>query len=144
MYTQPAAIGIGGAYCLAVPEHPDAALVRDALRALGRGDVEAMVQTLASDVEWHEIGRAEPVRGNEAVAALFGGPPLPDSEVTTEIHDVVANGDHVIALVRAEARRGTRRLDYRTAEMFHVRDGKITARWAFSDDTAASLAFYAN
>ena len=26
-------------------------------------------------------------------------------------------------------------LTYRTAEIMHIRDGKVTARWAFSDDT---------
>jgi ketosteroid isomerase-like protein len=32
---------------------------------------------------------------------------------------------------------------YRTAEIMHFRDGKITARWAFSDDTAAINEFFA-
>jgi len=56
---------------------------------------------------------------------------------------VVANDDHAIALVQATARRGGRTLTYRTAEIFHVRDGKVTARWAFSDDTAAINEFFA-
>lgn len=98
---------------------------------------------LADDVEWHEIGRADPIRGKDSLAALYGGSQEPDSQLTTEIHDVVANDDHVIALVQATARRGTRSLEYRTTEIFHVRDGKITARWAFSDDTAAITEFFA-
>jgi ketosteroid isomerase-like protein len=31
---------------------------------------------------------------------------------------------------------------YRTAEIYHVADGKVTARWAFSDDTAAINEFF--
>ena len=31
--------------------------------------------------------------------------------------------------------RGDKSMTYRTAEIMHVRDGKVTARWAFSDDT---------
>jgi ketosteroid isomerase-like protein len=28
------------------------------------------------------------------------------------------------------------------AEIYHIRDGKISARWAFSDDTAAINDFF--
>ena len=124
-------------------EHPSATLIREGLHALNRGDIQAMADMLADDVEWHEIGRDEPIRGKAALTALYGGAPVPDSEITAELHDVVANDDHAIALVRATARRGGQTLTYRTAEIFHVRDGKVTARWAFSDDTAAIIAFFA-
>jgi hypothetical protein len=124
-------------------EHPSATLIREGLAALNRGDIPAMVDMLADDVEWHEIGRADPIRGKAALAALYGGAAVPDSEISAELHDVVANDDHAIALVQATARRGGRTLTYRTAEIFHVRDGKVTARWAFSDDTAAINEFFA-
>ena len=55
----------------------------------------------------------------------------------------MANEDHAIALVTATAHMGGRSLTYRTAEIYHVRDGKISARWAFSDDTAAINEFFA-
>jgi len=124
-------------------EHPSATLIREGLGALNRGDIPAMADMLADDVEWHEIGRADPIRGKAALAALYGGAAVPDSEISAELHDVVANDDHAIALVQATARRGGRTLTYRTAEIFHVRDGKVTARWAFSDDTAAINEFFA-
>ena len=124
-------------------EHPSATLIREGLSALNRGDIQAMADMLADDVEWHEIGRAEPIRGKAALAALYSGAPVPDSEITAELHDVVANDDHAIAMVQATARRGGRTFTYRTAEIFHVRDGKVTARWAFSDDTAAINEFFA-
>jgi len=47
------------------------------------------------------------------------------------------------ALVEAAATRGGRTLRYRTAEIFHIRDGKVVERWAYSDDTAAIIAFFA-
>ncbi len=51
-------------------------------------------------LHWHEIGGAQPVRGKAALAARFGGdgPPF---DITAEPHDVVANDDHVVALVPA-------------------------------------------
>jgi len=66
-----------------------------------------------------------------------------DFTITVELHDVTASNDHVVALVKAHATRGDAVLDYNTAEIFHVRDGKISERWAFSDDTARITAFFA-
>lgn len=124
-------------------EHPSATLIREGLEAFNRGDIQAMADMLADDVEWNEIGRAEPIRGKAALADLYSGTPEPDADITAEVHDVVANDEHAIALVNATARRGSRTFTYRTAEIYHVHDGKVTARWAFSDDTAAIKEFFA-
>ena len=123
-------------------DHPNAVLVRRSLEALNSGDMESMVALLDDDVEWYEIGRAEPIRGKAALAQRIGSG-LSDTQFSGVIHDVVANDDHTIALVETTATRGGRSLTYRTAEITHVRDGKVTARWAFSDDTAAINEFFA-
>lgn len=125
-------------------EHPNATLVRQSVEAINSGDLAAAAELLSDDVEWHEIGRAEPIRGKAALAAMYGASaPDPGFAITVEVHDVAANDEHAIALVTAHATRGGKTLTYRTAEIFHVRNGKITARWAFSDDTAAINAFFA-
>jgi uncharacterized protein len=123
-------------------EHPNAKLVRTMMEDLNSGDVQGMADMLADDVVWHEIGRDEPVRGKEALAARFTGPNAPDYEITGELHDVVANDEHTIALVNATAKRDGRTFNYRTAEIMHIRNGKITERWAFSDDTEAINEFF--
>jgi len=123
-------------------DHPNAAMMRAATEAVNAGDMQAMTDLIADDVEWYEIGRSEPTRGKQALAERFMSGSR-DWEVTTKVHDIVANDDHVIALVEAHATRNGKTLDYRTAEITHVRDGKITARWAFSDDTAAIVDFFA-
>lgn len=117
-------------------------LIRDALDALNRGDNQAMADMLADDIEWHEIGRAEPIVGKEALGARYMAADAPAYEIRGELHDVLANDDHAIALVTATAQMGGRTLTYRTAEIFHIRDGKISARWAFSDDTGAINQFF--
>lgn len=126
-------------------EHPNATLVRGMLESMNRGDMQGMSDMLADDVEWYEIGRDEAIHGKAALAARYGmgGGTAPDFEISGELHDVVANDDHTIALTTAHARRGGRTLDYRTAEIYHIHDGKITARWAFSNDTAAINEFFA-
>lgn len=123
-------------------EHPNAALIRQMTEAMSRGDMQAASDALADDVEWHEIGRDEPIRGKDALAARFGEMPE-GASITLDVHDVLANDDHTIALVTATASMGDQSLTYRTAEIHHIRDGKITHRWAFSDDTERINRFFA-
>ena len=123
-------------------EHPNVTLVRQALEALDSGDMASLLDTaVADDIVWHAIGAPEPIRGKEALRELMTGDP--GFEIRGTTHDVVGNDEHVVALVDATATRGGRTLQYRTAEIFHVRDGRLTERWAFSDDTAAIEAFFA-
>jgi ketosteroid isomerase-like protein len=118
------------------------AILRQAFDALQSGDPQSVGELLADDVEWHEIGRTEPIVGKEALAARYASA-MPGWNITGELHDILANEDHAIALATATATMGGKSLTYRTAEIFHIRDGKIAARWAFSDDTAAINAFFA-
>ena len=126
-----------------MPEHQNAVLARQMTDALSRGDMQALEGFLADDVIWHEIGRSEPRRGKAALRAAGPGGGAVDYKITCTLHDVVANDDHTIALVDATATRGGKTFTYRTAEIYHIRDGKIAERWAFSDDTAAITAFFA-
>ena len=116
-------------------DHPNAAKLRAAAEAMDRsGDMTSEMDMLADDVVWHEIGSAEPIRGKQALLERFAGMPE-GAGIKTETHDVVANDEHAIQLVTATATMGDQELVYRTAEIYHMRDGKITERWAFSDDT---------
>ncbi len=122
-------------------EHPNAKLLRDMADRMKAGNFEAAADVLADDVEWHEIGRSEPTRGKQALAQRYAES-VGDFEIEANLHDVVANDEHAIQLMDVTARRGGKTLEYRTAEIYHMSDGKITARWAFSDDTAAIVAFF--
>ena len=124
-------------------EHPNAAILRRALEALDSGDMQAGMDLLADDVEWHEIGRAEPMRGKQALAERYMTAEGPGFEIKGDLHDVLANDEHVVGLVNATATKDGKEFRYRTAEIVHVKDGKITARWAFSDDTDAINRFFA-
>ena len=124
-------------------EHPNVTAVRKTVDAMSGGDMQAMAEGLADDVVWHEIGNPNPVRGKAALAERWSSGGLGEFEFTSSAHDVVGNDDHVVELAETTVRRGDKSLSYRTAEIFHVKDGKITERWAFSDDTAAITAFFA-
>ena len=81
-------------------------------------------------------------RGKEALIERFAGLSQGGS-ITVEVHDVLANDEHTIALVTATATMGDESLTYGTAEIMHIRDGKVTERWAFSDDTDRINRFFA-
>jgi ketosteroid isomerase-like protein len=124
-------------------EHPNATLVRQYLERQELSDIDAMAEMLADDVEWHEIGRAEPIRGKAALAERYMGSGQPEWKITGgEVHDVIGGDDHTVALLSANAEWGDKTLSYRVAEIYHIKDGKVTARWAFSDDTEAINTFF--
>ena len=129
-------------------EHQNVALVRRAMQAMNEMDMSkadeemAVVDAfMADDIVWHEIGRAEPRRGKDELRATMGE--MGDVTIQYDLHDVIANDEHAIALGTATATRNGKTLEYRTAEIFHIRDGRAVERWAFSDDTAAIIAFFA-
>lgn len=116
-------------------DHPNAAKLRAAAEEMERsGDMMSHVDMLSDDIVWHEIGSDQPLRGKQALIERFSGMPE-GASIKTDSHDIVANDEHAIALVTATATMGDQELVYRTAEIYHMRDGKITERWAFSDDT---------
>ena len=124
-------------------EHPNAAWFREMSAKVDAGDFQAMMDALADDVVWHEIGSDQPLRGKEAVVKRWTSGDLADVQFTGTTHDIVANHQHTIALVETTVTRNGGSLTYRTAEIMHVRDGKIAERWAFSDDTGRINEFFA-
>ena len=121
-------------------EHPNATVVREMNAAMQTNDVDGIVSRIADDVVWHEIGRAEPVRGKAALAENMAG--FAGYDIKWDVHDITASDDHVVALGTAVVNKDGRSLTYRTAEIYHVKDGQVTERWAFSDDTKAITDFF--
>ena len=122
-------------------EHPDATVVREMNEAMNAGDTDGAAARLADDVVWHEIGRAQPRRGKAELAGSMAE--FQDYDIQWELHDLLASDDHVIGLGTATAtKKGGGSLTYRTAEIFHVKNGKVAERWAFSDDTKAIADFF--
>jgi ketosteroid isomerase-like protein len=121
-------------------DHPNVGVVRELMEAFNSGDDDRIRSGMDDDVKWHMIG-GETVVGLEALAGAMSAMD-DDFTIETEVHDIVGNDEHVVALVEATVRAGDQEFSYRTAEIMHVQDGKITERWAFSDDTAAINEFF--
>jgi uncharacterized protein (TIGR02246 family) len=125
--------------CHHLGDHPNAALFRSAFDLFNAGDAEAFASLLAEDVVWHEID-GERMHGRDAVASSMSG--MEGAEFEGSLHDVVGNDEHVVGLVEAHVKAGEEKISYRTAEIMHVEDGKVTDRWSFSDDTQAIIEFF--
>jgi|HubBroStandDraft_1064217.scaffolds.fasta_scaffold07194_3 ketosteroid isomerase-like protein len=119
--------------------HPNEDLIRAGFAAYGRGDLTALQRDyFAPDITWHFPGRSDFAGdhvGVDAVAGLFvqlgtrsGG------THRIELHDVIANDDHVVALHTTRAERGEKKLEVNAIQVFHVQDGKVTEAWTHHGD----------
>jgi ketosteroid isomerase-like protein len=123
-------------------EHPNVAMVREGFEAFRTGDTGWMDDHLADDVVWHVGGNSKwagAYQGKANVLDFFqrqaqaaGSPPEVD------IHDVVGNEGHVVALgtARATAADGSS-AEWRYTQIFHIKDGKATEVWGMAENDAA-------
>jgi ketosteroid isomerase-like protein len=121
-------------------------LAQSAYEAFGRGDIAALAEVMADDIEWVNPGdRDDPnagtFRGKEAVLGWFGGLASTLDFSTFEPREFIAQGDKVVSLVYAEAtvRDTGRALANHEAHVWTFRDGKL-ARFQNYQDTAAVAA----
>src|SRR5262249_49759490 len=107
-----------------------------------RGDIQAaLAEIMSPDVVWHVPGRgplAGDLAGLEAVGAHFARlAKLSGGTARVEVHDVLANDEHVVALHAVRTERAGKKLDLNALHLFHVRDGKITEVWTVHHDLYA-------
>ncbi len=122
-------------------------LVQSAYEAFGRGDMAALAEVMADDIEWVNPGdpagdpNAGTFNGREAVLGWFGGLASTLDFTTFEPREFIAQNDTVVSLVYAEAtaRDTGRALVNHEAHVWTLRDGKI-ARFKNYQDTAAVAA----
>jgi uncharacterized protein len=128
--------------------HPNEDLVRETFAASGRGDIDALRdQYFADDMRWHFPGRSPLAGDSEGAAQVVGGFfgrvfELSGGTFRAELHDVVANDEHAVALFTAHADRAERTLEDRTVEVLHIRDGKLAEVWLYPADLYASDEFW--
>jgi uncharacterized protein len=59
-----------------------------------------------------------------------------------DVHDVLANDEHAVALCTLSASRGTKSVETPVANVSHIRDGKVTEFWGATTDPQASIDFW--
>ena len=128
-------------------DHPNAELLKKGYAAFASGDMAVLTELFADDVTWHVSGNS-PIsgthRGREAVFAVFARTgQLSGGTFKIDVHDVVANDVHAVALTRATASRQGKQYDAMDTDVYHVSGGKVTEFWSFAEDTKKADEFWA-
>jgi ketosteroid isomerase-like protein len=125
-------------------EHPNVELYRRVTEAFQSGDIDAVKAALAPGLRWHEAGNAE-VMGREAVLQQMSRA-VKRIDGYVAVHDVLANDDHVLALINVALRKPDgSEIAYPAIEVAHISDGLISERWCFMDACPPDVnAFFAD
>lgn len=102
------------------------------------GDAEGLKTVLDENIYSLGLGAVDATHGIEALVAGFpeGG------EFEVEVADVHSEGDRVSALLHVKATYGDQSISYDIAEWGTYRDGKMTERRVYSNDTARIMEWF--
>lgn len=121
-----------------VTDHPHAHAYLRAKAALESGDVDGFLAWLAPDVAWWDVGSTEPIVGRAKFAAQLRD--VGSVSVVEEIHDLLANDEHLVALIHAQVEHAGEAFSLSWAEVHHFDDaGRVTKRQAFPSDIAKAV-----
>jgi ketosteroid isomerase-like protein len=127
-------------------DHPNLDLMRRGYEAYQNGDMDTINELFADDVVWHIAGRspiAGDYRGKEQVFGFFGTlQERSNGTSTVEVHDLLANDEHGVAIVIESASRNGN--DYRgnATHVLHLKDGKVTEFWDAHPDQHSADEFW--
>jgi ketosteroid isomerase-like protein len=103
-------------------------------------------ELFSDDVVWHAPGHnllSGDFHGKEAVFANFQKvAELSGGSFRIDIHALLADDEHAVALTHVTGEREGKTLDDNTVQVFHVKDGKVTEQWLHPGDMEASDAFW--
>lgn len=114
-------------------EHPNVERLRKGYAAYSTGDMAVLTELFAEDTLWHIAGRS-PVsgdyKGRDAVFGFFGKlMELSGGTSKVEVHDLLANDDHAVAIVTGTGTRNGKTLNSPDVHVFHMRDGQVAEFW---------------
>jgi hypothetical protein len=122
-------------------DHPNVATFRSIYAAFTSGDMATLATFFDEGVVWHTPGRhplAGTYEGRAATLASFAEEfELSGGTYGVEVRNVLANDDHIVALLHATADREGKRLDQDYAIVFEVRGGKVRVAWEVWKDQPA-------
>ena len=125
--------------------HPNAELIRKGFEAFATGDMATLDAIMADDIAWHASGTgvvAGDFVGKQAVFGSFALIPQETDSFSQDIHAIVADDDHTIALVSATATRRGKTVTLSQVLVFHVENGKAKEVWLTPFDQAAADDFW--
>ena len=125
----------------------NANLVRRGYAAFSTGDMAALSELFAGDAVWHVPGSGSlsgAKRGPDAIQAFFGAlMARSGGTIKITLHDVTGGDEHTVALHHEFAESGSNRVDQNAANVFHVRDGRVSEVWELHDNPASNAWLWA-
>jgi len=114
-------------------EHPNVDLLRKGYAAYSSGDMETITALFADDILWHVAGRsplAGDYKGRDQVFGFFGKlMELSGGTSKVEVHDILANDEHGVAIVTGSGSRNGKSLNSPDVHVFHMRGGQVVEFW---------------
>ena len=122
-------------------------VVQNAYGAFGRGDIPAVLDLIAHDVEWTFRGSeglpyTGTFRTREAISHWFESIPKVDEILAFEPKEFISAGDHVTVLgwERTKARPSGKIFEAEWVHIFRVHEGRIVRFWGMYDTEASAVA----
>jgi ketosteroid isomerase-like protein len=114
-------------------------------RRMYTGD-DAERARIAANIIWHVPGH-NPVSGDyhgfEEYTQLMPSRMAPLTSWSFEVHDVMVNGDHVVATVSLKGERRGKQVDLRGAHIMRMNEqGQVVEGWGFTSDQDALDEFF--
>lgn len=126
--------------------HPNEELLRRGYDAFSKGDLETVLSVFDENIRWHVPGRsglAGDYRGLGEVSEFFGKlAERSGGTFSIEVHDVLANDEHVVVLAVSRAERDGQQYAGMGAHVWHVADGKAVEFWTASTDQYGADEFW--
>jgi ketosteroid isomerase-like protein len=123
------------------------AVVQSAYAAFSRGDIPAVLDLIADDVEWKFYGSkglpyTGTFRGKDEVAKFFASIPEVEDLLVFEPREYISAGEKVAVLgwERSQVRSGGKVFESEWVHLFTTRDGRIVRFWGMYDTEAAAAA----
>lgn len=126
--------------------HPNEELIRGGYEAFAHGDLDGVANILSDNIRWHVPGSsliAGDYRGHEEVFELLRRlQELTTGTFALQVHDALANDEHVVVLVGEHAERNGKELNVQDAHIWHVDKSKATEFWGASTDQVQADEFW--
>ena len=126
--------------------HPNEELTRRGFAAFAKGDVDTLRELFDQDAVWHVAGRSQLSGDHRGMDAILGNfaktAELTGGTFRIDLHDVVVNDEHAVAIYVTRAEREGRTLEARQVLVSHIRNGKLTEAWLMSEDQYAADEFF--
>jgi ketosteroid isomerase-like protein len=126
--------------------HPNVDMLNKGYDAFDKGDLDTVQALFSDDVVFHVVGNsplAGDYAGRDEVLGFFGKlVEMTGGTFRLVRHAVLADDEHGVVLHNITAQREGKSIDVNAADIFHVRDGKVTEAWLTSIDQDAVDEFF--